>query len=155
MAADQFHCPQCKGAFEAEHKSALGRVRCPHCQEVIQLPDSADHEPPAAPSPKPPPAPRRKSTSTSLPPALDGSTGRPATATQPVDFAPASEPAEEDGDPVSFAAPVKSVGRGKKRVELTQRSQGERVSRKRRRNLVMWFACLLIIFSTMALLLLR
>jgi len=56
---------------------------------------------------------------------------------------------------VSFAAPVKSVGRGKKRVELTQRSQGERVSRKRRRNLVMWFACLLIIFSTMALLLLR
>lgn len=154
MAAGQFHCPRCKGAFQADQQSAAGRVRCPHCEEVVQLPRAEK-----APVPPPPPSssnraqPAGTSSSMHLPPAVDGSTGVDAGTVKQVDFAPSEKGAEENAGPLVFEPPVKSVGRGRQKVELTQRSQEERQSRKGRRNLLMWFFCLVIIFATMALLL--
>ena len=153
MNAGQFPCPKCAGVFQVDATSVSGQVRCPHCQEVVQVPTASSTNPPPPVSrqskqPSPPAeSPGASDATDMLPQAIDGTTGQQAGPLQ------ARAEAKQSTIGISLEESVRTAGRGKETVELTQRPAEERATRRRRRNFWFWSFCLAIIFATLAVLL--
>jgi hypothetical protein len=156
MNAGQYPCPHCEGVFQVDTTTESGQVRCPHCQQVVQLPGAMGSSVSPSPRSSSPPGPQPVSLSDGvatpaesggmLPKAIDGTSGKVA---GDVQLPP--KPVNSSG--VSIKETVKTAGRGRSQVELTQRTPEERTTRRRRRNRRLWIVCLAIILGTLYLLL--
>lgn len=157
MNTGRFPCPKCAGVFEVDATTSSGKVRCPHCQEVVRVPGS----PAASPSkPPPPPAsasrsrppvpsgvsPEPPDTGDMLPEAIDGTTGQAAGASQPL-----AGVRRSTGH--SSEQPVITMGLDAETGEWTQRPADGWAVKRRKRNFWLWIGCLALIFCTLALLL--
>jgi hypothetical protein len=80
-----------------------------------------------------------------LPKAIDGTMGTAAGEVQLIDEATSTTE-------ISLEEPVKTAGRGRLTVELSQRPTEERDRRRRKKNVKFWFFCLAIILATLLLL---
>jgi len=152
MNSGRFPCPKCDGVFQVDAITSSGQVRCPHCQQVVDVPSSA-------PSSPPPPPPRVTGSSrpervdsveqspgaSMLPKAIDGTMGATAGEVQVVEEATSTTG-------ISLEEPVITAGRGRATVELNQRPSEERDRRRRKKNVKFWFFCLAIILGTLLLL---
>jgi len=152
MNSGRFPCPKCDGVFQVDAITSSGQVRCPHCQQVVDVPSSA-------PSSPPPPPPRVTGSSrpervdsveqspgaSMLPKAIDGTMGATAGEVQVVEEATSTTG-------ISLEEPVITAGRGTATVELNQRPSEERDRRRRKKNVKFWFFCLAIILGTLLLL---
>jgi hypothetical protein len=81
-----------------------------------------------------------------LPQAIDGTTGQQAGPLQ-------AAGGKQSTTGITLEESVRTAGRGKETVELTQRPAEERAGRRRRRNFWFWIFCLAIIFATLTVLL--
>ena len=152
MNSGRFPCPNCGGVFQVDAITSLGQVRCPHCQQIVDVPSSAPSStvppplPVAASSRSGPVDSAKESPGASmLPKAIDGTMGTAAGEVQLIDEATSTTE-------ISLEEPVKTAGRGRLTVELSQRPTEERDRRRRKKNVKFWFFCLAIILATLLLL---
>ena len=152
MNSGRFPCPKCDGVFQVDAITSSGQVRCPHCQQVVDVPSSAPPSPPPPPPPvagssrpEPVDSAEQSSSTSMLPRAIDGTMGATAGEVQVVEEATSTTG-------ISLEEPVKTAGRGRTTVELNQRPSEERDRRRRKKNVKFWFFCLAIILGTLLLL---
>ncbi len=154
MNSGRFPCPKCDGVFQVDAITSSGQVRCPHCQQVVDVPSPALSS--SAPPPPPPPvagssrpepvdSAEQAPGAGMLPKAIDGTMGEMAGQVQLI-----GEATSTFG--ISLEEPVITAGRGSATVELNQRPSEERDRRRRKKNVKFWFFCLAIILGTLLLL---
>ena len=151
MNSGRFPCPKCDGVFQVDATTSSGQVRCPHCQQVVDVPSSAPPSPPPPPPvagssrPEPVDSAEQSPVASMLPKAIDGTMGATAGEVQVVEEATSATG-------ISLEEPVITAGRGRATVELNQRPSEERDRRRRKKNVKFWFFCLAIILGTLLLL---
>jgi len=156
MNSGRFPCPKCAGLFQVDVATSSGKVRCPHCQEVVRVPGS----PQASPSPPPPPPastsrsrpipsstpPEPSDSGDILPQAIDGSTGQSA-------GLPQTRAGVRRSTAHSPEHPGISMGLDAEGGEWMQRPADGWAAKRRRRNVWLWIGGLALIFCALALLL--
>lgn len=149
MSAVQFYCPLCEGLFQIDDALAGYDVSCPHCGEIVTVPQ-LDAEPP--------PLPEDDATETQPPPAAveDSNPQQPSEAVAPAKAPPPASPRvppktlfllpTEQGL-VSVHEPVKTVIRFGQECEVKQLTPQERYRRRSIRNAVVFSLCLIVLVA--------